>query len=389
MKVSIESFSIILITVMFLVFKSWDVVFILSFIPLLAFFRHFKLVLKRNDLIYIAICLIFFNTAMIHYDIKEFIRNGFIFIFALYFYFEAKYFSFRDIERVTKAIICVLVLYVAVLIIYNFYEYNQILAHQRRYVLHEFVIFGEPYPETYGVTNLVLYINLITALCVILYIKSDSYFYLLLALITNISIVITQGKSQALFLLLIIVIVILKMTYSLNRLNRIIVMTTFIVVSSTCIFVSVKSGVFTNTDVRAIRYDTSSLGRLYYNALGIEHLMQKPFGNYLLYTDNRFALNKLDPRKSENRNYHNTFLELFNRFGVQFGIYLGVILLFFFSMFFSLSSYNNKLISAVLFLFIFQNFNIESVFTEKVILFSFFFMTGLLFKQYELNRRGL
>jgi hypothetical protein len=211
----------------------------------------------------------------------------------------------------TKKIFLMFLFSSAFLVFYTFlfvipFDLPLFLSERRGYSAREFLLFGRFYEFSLGVTHLNMYINFVFSLLLVsLIFRKKMYFYVLIGIFVVLALL-TQSRSPILFLFIISMIFILyQYQISKQKFNFLVagvfVFVLMIVLVGTLFYI--KSG---GSDSRFTAEGMSDMSRLIFYAKGLEHLTLEPWGNSLLYTDERMPL----------LNYHNTFLALGNRMGM-------------------------------------------------------------------------
>ncbi|MEZ9660433.1 MULTISPECIES: hypothetical protein [unclassified Vibrio] len=235
------------------------------------------------------------------------------------------------------------------------------LGERRGYLAYEFLFFGRKYEFSFGVTHLNIFINFMLAYAIIGYniIKSNRFYFVVLFLLLFFLSMTTQSRSPLLFVFSSLTIV--KFINIVHKRDSMMVSCTltlglfFFLICTSFAVIS-----FLPDDSRFLDGI-----RFMFFSIGIEHLIEQPWGNSLIYYDVRLPLS----------NYHNTFLSMGNRFSLLFLfiILFRFIYSFYHHVYSRASNYESKVIFVVLSYFCFHNFMIEDVFKfEKFVVFLFF-----------------
>jgi hypothetical protein len=240
-------------------------------------------------------------------------------------------------------------------------DFSLFIGERRGYWAQEFLFFGRYYEFSFGVTHLNIFINYILTFCLIGYslIPQRKRFYLVVFILFFLLSLTTQSRSPILFAFS--ALVLLMFTNKINRLNN-----GFHAALSTVFLTLILSGlsfIVINSFPEDSRFLDSI--RFLFFFIGIEHLIESPWGNSLIYFDERLPL----------KNYHNTFLSLGNRFSVLFIIVVIVRFLYAFlnNIYDAKVTYQYRVIYILLAYFCLHNFMIEDVFKfEKFVVFIFF-----------------
>jgi len=269
-----------------------------------------------------------------------------------------------------------LVLYTFIFIIP--FDLALFLSERRGYYAREFLIFGRLYEFSLGVTHLNMYINLVFSLLLVsiiftkkVYLYGFIVFFVILALLT-------QSRSPVLFLFIILMIFIFyqyqiskQQTYFL--MSGIFVLTIMVILFGVLFYVKSSAG-----DSRFTIEGMSDMSRLIFYAKGIEHLSLEPWGNSLLYTDERMPL----------LNYHNTFLAIGNRMGL---VSLTIFVILFGILIVRIKGVIDIKIRASLYIltyFCFHNFMIEDVIKFDSFVILLFFIIVPYVRRYYFIQKG-
>lgn len=235
------------------------------------------------------------------------------------------------------------------------------LGDRRGYWAQEFLFFGRYYDFSLGVTHLNIFINFILTFCLIGYsvIPEKRRFYLLVFVLFFILSLTTKSRSPILFALA--AITLLKFSDKVYRVNN------GILASFGTVFLTILLSSLSFVVVSFLPEDSRFLDgiRFLFFSIGIEHLMEGPWGNSLIYFDERLPLS----------NYHNTFLALGNRFSLLFLVLIVIRFLYAFvnNLYDTNVTYQYRVIYILLSYFCLHNFMIEDVFKfEKFVVFIFF-----------------
>jgi len=377
--------------VMFLFLFVFFVVISYSWIPILIFSVPLLIILQFNlsklkilnsvFILYFLLIVMIFITLNKQVIYIEWARNLLFIPLIITSYFVGNLLAEND--SYTKKIFSFFLFSSMFLVLYTFifiipFDLALFLSERRGYYAREFLIFGRLYEFSLGVTHLNMYINLVFSLLLVsiiftkkVYLYGFIVFFVILALLT-------QSRSPVLFLFIILMIFIFyqyqiskQQTYFL--MSGIFVLTIMVILFGVLFYVKSSAG-----DSRFTIEGMSDMSRLIFYAKGIEHLSLEPWGNSLLYTDERMPL----------LNYHNTFLAIGNRMGL---VSLTIFVILFGILIVRIKGVIDIKIRASLYIltyFCFHNFMIEDVIKFDSFVILLFFIIVPYVRRYYFIQKG-
>lgn len=329
---------------------SWLPHFVL--LPLLFFLTMIYIVIKKIDFfssIFLVLSVVLlFLTRHNQSESSEYLRN-----ILLIFFIPVSYYIFR-IHATNPKKFMNLLHYVfigsSIIVLYVFFisipqDPAEFFGERRGYHAMMHLFFGAPIEGTIGVTHLNIYIMFIFTYIMMLFVleinKNKIYWKVYFAFIFLLMLL-TQSRSPIVYL--IITSVILLYHYGFFKKYKI--------TSFSLVFIIVVFGyyIYENNIVQNSER-LGDLSRLFFWGKGIEHLMEEPWGNSLIYTDTEMLL----------LNYHNTFLGLGNRASFAFLILLTIYAIYIYRNIALITDKKQKTSLHLLMFFVMQNFMIENI----------------------------
>ena len=252
-------------------------------------------------------------------------------------------------------------------------------GERRGYIAQEFLLFGRKYEFSMGVTHLNMYINLVIGfLFVCLVFEKKRYLNLTIGFFLVLSLL-TQSRSPVLFFLIVSFIYMrYKFQESSQKLPLIVISVFLLVLLASFIMMIMNL----NTDGNQTRFTFSGfsdISRLLFFIKGIEHMILEPWGNSLLYSDERMPL----------LNYHNTFIAIGNRMGL---VSFFALISLFFILVYRVRGVKNKEMKTAFYIityFCFHNFMIEDVIKfDGFIIFIFLIFVPYVRRYYFIQERN-
>jgi len=362
---------------------SWIPIVVFS-IPLLALLQFNLVSLKILNVVFIiyiiliAMIMLTLNKQIVYI---EYARNLLFIPLIISSYFignqlAENYMYLKKVFYMFLFSACFLVLYTFIFVIPL--DIPLFVGERRGYSAREFLFFGRYYDFSLGVTHLNMYINLVFSLlfvCII-YTKRNYLFFVMAFFV--ILALLTQSRSPILFLMIISTIfLIYKFKISNNKGTFL----TICLILFSCLAVLAAGLVILKVGASSSRFSAegmSDLSRFIFYAKGIEHLILEPWGNSLLYTDEKMPL----------LNYHNTFLAIGNRMGVVSMICFLVLFLILIFRINKLKEIKFKASLYILSYFCFHNFMIEDVIKfDSFVVLLFFILVPFVRRYYFIEKR--
>lgn len=329
---------------------SWLPNFIL--LPLLLLFSSIYIIIKKINLfsIFFLSLSIFLLYISSHTQTQhsEYLRNILLMLF-----FPVSYYIFRIHATNSKKFINLLTyifLGSNIVVFYVFFismpqDPSEFFGERRGYHAMMHLFFGEPIEGTIGVTHLNIYIMFILTYIMMLFVLDltkykiywKAYFVFIFLLM-----LLTQSRSPIVYL--VITFVILLFHYDIFKKYKIssLFLLTIVLIAG---YYTYEANIVQNSE------RIGDVSRLFFWGKGIEHLMEEPWGNSLIYTDTEMLL----------QNYHNTFLGLGNRASLAFLILLILYAITIYRNISLIVDIKQKTSLHLLMYFIIHNFMIENI----------------------------